>query len=244
MSKQSFADLGVSRAVVGSLAQHGITEPFAIQRDVIGDVLAGRDVLAKSPTGSGKTLAFGIPLVERIEADGPRPVRARARADARARDADRRGHPRDRACARAPRDSRLRRRRPASSRHGRRPLAHPRRDPRSPRGPARARRLHARRDPDARPRRGRPDARHGLSPGGRPDRRAVPGDAPDAVLLGDARRRGRAASRGDTRATPSCTSTDQPNGRASADVEHRFVAVAHEHRVAGARRRAACASAS
>jgi ATP-dependent RNA helicase RhlE len=74
VSMQSFADLGVSRAVVGSLSQQGITRPFAIQRDVIGDVLAGRDVLAKSPTGSGKTLAFGIPLVDQIKAEGPRPV--------------------------------------------------------------------------------------------------------------------------------------------------------------------------
>ncbi len=74
MSTQSFADLGVSRAVVSTLSQQGITEPFAIQRVVIGDVLAGRDVLAKSPTGSGKTLAFGIPLADRIEADGPRPA--------------------------------------------------------------------------------------------------------------------------------------------------------------------------
>jgi ATP-dependent RNA helicase RhlE len=74
MSAQSFADLGVSPAVLGSLSQQGIKQPFAIQRDVIGDVLDGRDVLAKSPTGSGKTLAFGIPLVERIEADDPRPA--------------------------------------------------------------------------------------------------------------------------------------------------------------------------
>ena len=73
MSVKSFADLGVSRAVVKSLAHQGITSPFAIQSQVIGDVLAGRDVLAKSPTGSGKTLAFGIPLVERMKADGPRP---------------------------------------------------------------------------------------------------------------------------------------------------------------------------
>jgi superfamily II DNA/RNA helicase len=73
MSNQSFADLGVSRVVTSTLAQHGITEPFAIQRDVIADVLAGRDVLAKSPTGSGKTLAFGIPMVERTTAEHPRP---------------------------------------------------------------------------------------------------------------------------------------------------------------------------
>ncbi len=74
MSSQSFADLGVSRAVVSSLAQQGITEPFAIQRQVITEVLKGRDVLAKSPTGSGKTLAFGIPIAERTESDGPRPT--------------------------------------------------------------------------------------------------------------------------------------------------------------------------
>ena len=74
MSTQSFGDLGVSRAVVDALSHRRITEPFAVQRLVIGDVLAGRDVLVKSPTGSGKTLAFGIPLVERIEAAGPRPA--------------------------------------------------------------------------------------------------------------------------------------------------------------------------
>jgi len=74
MSRPSFADVGVSRAVVDALARRGITEPFAVQRLVIGDVLAGRDVLVKSPTGSGKTLAFGIPLAERIEAAGPRPA--------------------------------------------------------------------------------------------------------------------------------------------------------------------------
>jgi ATP-dependent RNA helicase RhlE len=63
----SFADLGVSAAVVDALAARGIERPFAIQRLVIGDVLAGRDVLAKSPTGSGKTLAFAVPLADRIE---------------------------------------------------------------------------------------------------------------------------------------------------------------------------------
>jgi ATP-dependent RNA helicase RhlE len=64
---QSFADLGVSKRVSGVLADRGITEPFAIQELVIGDVLAGRDVLAKSPTGSGKTLAFMVPIVERLQ---------------------------------------------------------------------------------------------------------------------------------------------------------------------------------
>ena len=71
---QSFADLGVSRAVVRALADQNVSEPFAVQSLVIEDVLAGRDVLVRSPTGSGKTLAFGIPMVDRITADGPRPA--------------------------------------------------------------------------------------------------------------------------------------------------------------------------
>jgi superfamily II DNA/RNA helicase len=74
MNKQSFADLGVSSVVAGALSARGIDEPFPVQRLVLGDVLAGSDVLVESPTGSGKTLAFGIPLVEQIEARGPKPA--------------------------------------------------------------------------------------------------------------------------------------------------------------------------
>jgi ATP-dependent RNA helicase RhlE len=74
MSTETFADLGVSTAVVNSLSGQGITAPFAVQKMVIRDVLAGRDVLVRSPTGSGKTLAFGVPLADRIASDGPRPA--------------------------------------------------------------------------------------------------------------------------------------------------------------------------
>jgi len=74
MSSQSFADLGVSKCVVDALAARKITTPFAIQRLVIADVLAGRDVLAQSPTGSGKTLAFGVPIADRLEARAARPA--------------------------------------------------------------------------------------------------------------------------------------------------------------------------
>ena len=69
----TFADLGVSEAVVRALSKRGITSPFAVQRLVIPDVLAGRDVLVKSPTGSGKTLAFGVPLLDNSDALGARP---------------------------------------------------------------------------------------------------------------------------------------------------------------------------
>src|SRR3954447_16231389 len=74
MSSQSFADLGISRPVVDALLKQGIGEPFAVQRLVIPDVLARRDVLAKSPTGSGKTLAFSAPLIDRVDAQARRPA--------------------------------------------------------------------------------------------------------------------------------------------------------------------------
>ncbi len=73
MKSETFADLGVSEVVSRELAQRGIDSPFAVQKMVIPDVLAGRDVLAQSPTGSGKTLAFGVPLVERLRDSDPRP---------------------------------------------------------------------------------------------------------------------------------------------------------------------------
>ena len=74
MSEQSFADLGVSSAVEHALTERGFTAPFAIQKKVIGDVLGGRDVLAKSPTGSGKTLAFMVPTIDLIDAEAERPA--------------------------------------------------------------------------------------------------------------------------------------------------------------------------
>src|ERR687893_751822 len=73
MSSQTFAGLGVSSAVVDALSKRERHVPFPVQTAVIPDVLAGRDVLVKSPTGSGKTLAFGAPIMDRLEANDPRP---------------------------------------------------------------------------------------------------------------------------------------------------------------------------
>ena len=69
----TFAELGVSNAVVRALEEQGMTSPFAVQELVLPDALAGRDVLVSSPTGSGKTIAFGLALVDGIEATDPRP---------------------------------------------------------------------------------------------------------------------------------------------------------------------------
>jgi len=74
MTNRSFADLGVSRAVVDALKERGVEAPFAIQSLVMQDAIAGRDVLARSQTGSGKTLAFAIPIVERLSKGGATPA--------------------------------------------------------------------------------------------------------------------------------------------------------------------------
>ena len=66
-SVPSFRDLGVSDAVIETLAGMGIDEPFPIQVMVIEDATSGRDTLAKSKTGSGKTLGFAIPIVEQLD---------------------------------------------------------------------------------------------------------------------------------------------------------------------------------
>jgi superfamily II DNA/RNA helicase len=63
----SFFDLGINPALVHTLAQQGITEPFEVQREAIPDAMLGHDICCRAPTGSGKTLAFGLPLVSRTE---------------------------------------------------------------------------------------------------------------------------------------------------------------------------------
>jgi ATP-dependent RNA helicase RhlE len=68
----SFRDLGVSDAVIETLAGMGIDEPFPIQVMVIEDATSGRDTLAKSKTGSGKTLGFAIPIVEQLDPEAPK----------------------------------------------------------------------------------------------------------------------------------------------------------------------------
>jgi len=70
---KSFIDLGVSAPVARALANRGAAAPFAVQTETVPAALAGRDVLVRSRTGSGKTLAFAIPIVERLDAKSPRP---------------------------------------------------------------------------------------------------------------------------------------------------------------------------
>ncbi|MEV3856238.1 DEAD/DEAH box helicase [Streptomyces sp. NPDC050095] len=60
-----FADLDMPAALLKTLGEQGVTEPFPIQAATLPNSLAGRDLLGRGRTGSGKTLAFGLPLLAR-----------------------------------------------------------------------------------------------------------------------------------------------------------------------------------
>ncbi|MBM7034815.1 DEAD/DEAH box helicase [Vibrio ulleungensis] len=59
----SFDSLSLSPALIQALPSQ-FSEPTAIQRLVIPDLLSLHDVLALANTGSGKTLAYGLPLIQ------------------------------------------------------------------------------------------------------------------------------------------------------------------------------------
>ena len=69
MPPSTFAGLGLSAATSGALARRGLETPFAVQRMVIPDVLAGRDLLGIAQTGTGKTAAFVLPSLDRLAAN-------------------------------------------------------------------------------------------------------------------------------------------------------------------------------
>lgn len=63
----TFADLGLSEAMLKALDAKGYGWPTTIQAEAIPYFLQWRDVIAKAPTGTGKTFAFGIPMIEHID---------------------------------------------------------------------------------------------------------------------------------------------------------------------------------
>ena len=69
-----FSKLGLGPASCASLARLGFHTPTPVQSEAIPRVLAGGDLLARAQTGTGKTAAFGLPMIERLAARGPRPA--------------------------------------------------------------------------------------------------------------------------------------------------------------------------
>jgi ATP-dependent RNA helicase DeaD len=73
VSAASFADLGLSDAVLHALADVGYESPSPIQAQTIPVLLSGRDMLGQAQTGTGKTAAFALPALTRIGLDQREP---------------------------------------------------------------------------------------------------------------------------------------------------------------------------
>jgi ATP-dependent RNA helicase DeaD len=65
----TFADLGLSEAILEALTHLGYERPTPIQEQTIPALLQGRDIIGQAQTGTGKTAAFGLPLLEYIDVD-------------------------------------------------------------------------------------------------------------------------------------------------------------------------------
>ncbi len=209
----TFRDLGVSDEVVA--CPRRARDRVAVPDPGHGD--RGRDVRP----GHARAVEDGLRQDPRVRDPDRRPGRSGCRAPPRRPGPH--AHPRARPTGQrrvrghregeeAPRDGRLRRHAGAGAVQGRRVRPHPDRDPRAPRRPHRARHGSPGRRQDLRPRRGGPDAGHGLPATGRPDRAPSTEGPSDDVLLGDARRRDR-QDRGGLHAQP-----DAPRGRSDRDA--------------------------
>jgi ATP-dependent RNA helicase DeaD len=67
MTNTTFAELGLSQAVLSAVADMGFTNATPIQAEAIPVLLSGKDIIGQAQTGTGKTAAFGIPLLERMD---------------------------------------------------------------------------------------------------------------------------------------------------------------------------------
>jgi ATP-dependent RNA helicase DeaD len=68
-SQPSFAELGLSDAVVAALNDVGYETPTPIQAQTIPVILEGSDLLGQAQTGTGKTAAFALPLLSKIDVE-------------------------------------------------------------------------------------------------------------------------------------------------------------------------------
>lgn len=69
-SPSAFGALGVDEKFLPILAQRGISVPSPIQHQAIPIAVEGKDVIGIAQTGTGKTLAFGLPMLQRLAANG------------------------------------------------------------------------------------------------------------------------------------------------------------------------------
>ncbi|MBQ6651882.1 MAG: DEAD/DEAH box helicase [Prevotella sp.] len=67
---KTFEELGVCAEIRRAIEELGFEQPMPVQEEVIPYLLGeGNEVIALAQTGTGKTAAFGIPLLQKIDAD-------------------------------------------------------------------------------------------------------------------------------------------------------------------------------
>lgn len=71
---QTFEELGVREDLLRGIKEMGFEAPMPVQEKVIPVLLHGdHDLVALAQTGTGKTAAFGLPVLQRIDADRREP---------------------------------------------------------------------------------------------------------------------------------------------------------------------------
>lgn len=63
----SFANLGLSEALLKAVSDQQYTEATPIQAQAIPAILAGGDLMASAQTGTGKTAGFTLPLLQKLD---------------------------------------------------------------------------------------------------------------------------------------------------------------------------------
>lgn len=64
-----FESFGLSEPTLRAIQNKHYQISTPVQAGCIPPMMAGKDVIAKAPTGTGKTMAFGIPIIEKIDAE-------------------------------------------------------------------------------------------------------------------------------------------------------------------------------
>ncbi len=68
-----FHSLGLSDDLLTAVTENGYDTPTPIQQKAIPLILDGKDLIGLAQTGTGKTAAFGLPLIDRLQAERQRP---------------------------------------------------------------------------------------------------------------------------------------------------------------------------
>lgn len=72
-TNMKYSELSAREEIKRATEAMGFTEMTEVQEKAIPLMMAGHDLTAKAPTGTGKTCAFGIPVLQQVDLENPRP---------------------------------------------------------------------------------------------------------------------------------------------------------------------------